>query len=156
MAQQFRDRQGKSCIKPKDREVHKRLSVYGLVRDGKKVLLVKPNWKGGLISLPGGAVKPGESLGEGLKREFFEETGLNISLVNKTPIKTKKEFFYADDIDRYFHSEPTFFLVEIVGDKEIKIIDTREVSEVFWADLDDLEHQKVNKTHLDVLKGVLK
>ena len=57
-----------------------RLGVKGLiVRDGTFLVLVKPN---GRFDLPGGRVKPDESLTHALNREIMEETGISASIKN--------------------------------------------------------------------------
>ena len=52
------------------------VSVCGVLIQNNKLLLIK-NYKG--YSLPGGCVKNGEKIVDGLVREFKEETGFNIS-----------------------------------------------------------------------------
>ena len=58
------------------------VGVGGLIFEGDSVLLVKRgNPPGrGLWSIPGGAVRTGESLAEALKREMDEEVGLAVSV----------------------------------------------------------------------------
>lgn len=44
-----------------------------------KIILVKkakPEWQRGLLNLPGGELKPNESPRQCIKREWFEETGI--------------------------------------------------------------------------------
>jgi 8-oxo-dGTP diphosphatase len=56
-----------------------RLSAYGLATRAEEILLVKispRNPSAGKWTLPGGGVNWGETLEEGLHREFMEETGL--------------------------------------------------------------------------------
>jgi 8-oxo-dGTP diphosphatase len=60
-----------------------RLRVCGLCIQDDKVLLVKHKSlgeKGYLWAPPGGGVNYGESVEEALKREFLEETGLEINI----------------------------------------------------------------------------
>ena len=54
------------------------VSVCGILEEKNKILLIKNDYK---TSLPGGLVRQGEELETALKREFFEETGLNIDVV---------------------------------------------------------------------------
>ncbi|MGE5425554.1 MAG: NUDIX domain-containing protein [Bacillota bacterium] len=57
------------------------VGVYGiLIKDG-KILLIKKSrgaYKG-MYDLPGGGIEFGERIEETLKREFLEETGINLS-----------------------------------------------------------------------------
>jgi len=57
--------------------------VKALMLDsGGKMLFLKERTPSGKVyySIPGGRLEPGESEGEGLKREVFEETGLRVSV----------------------------------------------------------------------------
>lgn len=53
------------------------LSVAAIIKKGKKILFIKLSYLDG-YGLPGGLIKSGESVEEGLKREVLEETGLKI------------------------------------------------------------------------------
>ena len=58
-----------------------------MVKCGNKLLLCKRNNLGsfpGMWSIPGGKLEDGETTQEGAKREFFEETALNINDVELT------------------------------------------------------------------------
>ncbi len=56
------------------------LGIYGIgVRDGKVLMIQKGRGPyTGLWDLPGGKIEPGEAFEEALRREFDEETGLNV------------------------------------------------------------------------------
>ena len=60
---------------------HKHLGCYGLLIEGNKVLLIKKKTGpyDGLLDLPGGSLEFGETPEIALKREFMEETGLDIT-----------------------------------------------------------------------------
>lgn len=59
---------------------HKHLGVYGLlIKDGKILLIKKCTGPyDGKLDLPGGTMKFGERPFETLRREFLEETGIEI------------------------------------------------------------------------------
>lgn len=53
--------------------------------DKTKVILiekVKPSWQKGLLNGVGGKIEEGETAGEAITREFEEETGVNIPILN--------------------------------------------------------------------------
>jgi 8-oxo-dGTP pyrophosphatase MutT (NUDIX family) len=56
-----------------------RPAIYGILRQGSEVLLVRaPQTSDGIIGFPGGGIELGEAPLDALQREFFEETGLEI------------------------------------------------------------------------------
>lgn len=67
---------GKTKQVPKDRLTF-RPSVYGIVVNDGKVLLLDTVHTG-TYSLPGGGIEIGETLEIALKREVWEETGIEI------------------------------------------------------------------------------
>ncbi|QOV10215.1 NUDIX hydrolase [Viridibacillus arvi] len=62
---------------------HRAFGVYGIYVDDEKLLVINKN--GGpyinRFDLPGGSLEEGETLSEAMKREFLEETGLEIEIV---------------------------------------------------------------------------
>lgn len=65
-----------------------RPSVYGVLIEDGKVLLSK-QYDG--YEFPGGGAELGETMKEALEREFFEETGLKVKMLE--PIYSKTSFF---------------------------------------------------------------
>lgn len=59
---------------------HRHLGIYGILIENEKILLIrkKTGPYDGLLDLPGGSLEFGETPGSALKREFLEETGLDI------------------------------------------------------------------------------
>jgi ADP-ribose pyrophosphatase len=57
-----------------------RTAVGAVVFKDKKILLVQRRNapQKGLWAVPGGSIKPGETLGEATEREIYEETGLSV------------------------------------------------------------------------------
>lgn len=61
---------------------HRAFGVYGIYVEDGKLLVINKN-AGPYINrfdLPGGSLEEGETLSEAMKREFLEETGLEIEI----------------------------------------------------------------------------
>lgn len=105
-----------------------RPAAYGVAVHQGKVLLGRSAFTGRL-DIPGGAVEPWESLEDGLRREFREETG-----VEPEPLELFhfSESFFAF-FDRPFHSLRFYFLVRVSPDVPLRP-QRSEVSELGWVD----------------------
>ncbi|MGD6795363.1 NUDIX hydrolase [Metabacillus indicus] len=100
----------------KDKKVHRAFGVYGIYTHGKDLLVINKN-RGPYINrfdLPGGSLEPGESLTAALKREFLEETGIEVKVIRNVGIA---DFMlpWAWDNYEYVHHIAAFYLVEKVG-----------------------------------------
>ena len=84
---------------PRDRFIL-RPSVYALIRDHDRVLLVTNTTSQGYY-LPGGGLESGESLEEALHREILEEAGITITITRL--ITAAEDFFYYDPTDTAYH-----------------------------------------------------
>lgn len=122
-----------------------RPSVYGILIEDGKVLLSK-QWDG--YDFPGGKIDIFETLEETLEREFFEETGLKIKMIQ--PVHCGSSFFkpnYADKYkNQYWNCTLMYFLVrriigkisiENCGDEENNYMDLPE-----WIEIDKLKDLK--------------
>jgi len=59
-----------------------RPSIYGLLIQPERILLVRaPPALYGVVGFPGGGIEPGEAPLDALRREFVEETGIEIEPV---------------------------------------------------------------------------
>lgn len=122
-----------------------RPSVYGvLIEDGK--ILLSRQWDG--YDFPGGGIEIDETIEEGLKREFVEETGIQIELI--MPIHCETDFFNPDYTDKYkgqyWNCIMMYYLVKKVGGELTKdnLCDTeQEYADMpEWMDLDDIYNNK--------------
>lgn len=83
-----------------------RVRVCGVLAEGNSIVLIKHlgvGANGYLWSPPGGEVNYGESVKEALKREFLEETGLQITVGDF--------LFFNEFINKPYHSLELFFKV---------------------------------------------
>ena len=110
------------------------LGVGGVVIHEQKVLLVKLTYgpaKGKWL-IPGGLVDCGETLQDAVKREIFEETGVQVQprgiIGVRSMVRTKDHL-----TDLY-----SILICEVVDSPEILVKDELEVSEVRWMPLDEL------------------
>ncbi|MEX3014407.1 NUDIX domain-containing protein [Gymnodinialimonas hymeniacidonis] len=93
-----------------------RLAVRGLLLIENRLMLVNA-WPGGtsdLLCAPGGGAEPHASLEDNLKREFHEETGLEISVGAPCLIN---EFH---DPGRDFHQVDVYFRVSLLAGEPLQ------------------------------------
>lgn len=86
------------------------IHVYGVAIDHDKAL-ISPQFDG--YDWPGGTFKLGEDTFQTLKREFKEETGLDIEVVKLLDVETSLFHHYKRGTDH--HSILVFYLVKVVG-----------------------------------------
>lgn len=100
-------------------------SVTGVVIKDGSVLLARHTYGGGkdMLIIPGGYVNFGESPQEALKREFMEETGIEVEAADIIGIRFNMHDWYIAFRADYISGEPT--------------TDHDENSEVLWLDIDD-------------------
>ncbi len=137
-----------------------RPSVYGVLIEGNKILLSK-QWDG--YDFPGGGMKIEENIKDALKREFWEETGLEVEVGDV--ILTDSSFFKYPYADKYCNSILVYYLVRRVGGKlSIDNCDDNEQKYLGmpeWIDLDDIEKIKFYNSIdsmklIDKVKRILK
>jgi nucleoside triphosphatase len=116
-----------------------RPSVYGLVKNEGKILLIRTSATG-VYEFPGGGIELGERMEEALRRELIEEAGIEVS-VGKF-LLFKENFFYHDRTQEAYHS--LLFVYECsplqkdLPEAHIDV-DGRETEEPVWADISTLE-----------------
>ncbi|MBI5224180.1 NUDIX hydrolase [Candidatus Micrarchaeota archaeon] len=150
----FFDRKGNRVSKPEGRRVAKRRSAYGVAIAGENALMIKAAWNA-VWEFPGGAVEENETLHEALKREFIEETGYELVTISTQPFFRLKRGFYAEDIDRYFDSQMSFFLVDVSEGDQPHKANRNEISEVSWVPISSLNKTSCHPISLGVVKELM-
>jgi 8-oxo-dGTP diphosphatase len=105
--------------------------------DTNKILMVK-NYRNGYIdmTLPGGAVDPGETLAEAAVREVKEETGYDVTVSDIVAVTEAK--FETGNHAMFF----TFLGKITGGSMEITLPD--EIADVLWVDIDEVDAHITN------------
>jgi 8-oxo-dGTP pyrophosphatase MutT (NUDIX family) len=131
-----------------------RPSVYGVIRDGERVLLVRTR-NTNKYALPGGGVELGETLEDALRREVREETGIEIDAMQFQAFR--QQFFYYDPTDEAFHSFLFFYrctpaTLQVCEDGQVE---DGEVEKPRWVRVGDLREQDFHSFG-DVTLGILR
>jgi len=129
------------------RKWHKHYGVYGVAYENSKILLIN-KVKGPYINrfdLPGGGLNEDESIIQHLKREFIEETGYDIDVLESLGIqdfKVKEAYLEHE----FIHHIAIFYSVKLkdkIADisREINVYGNNEINDsdgICWKSLNEL------------------
>ncbi len=124
-----------------------RTRVNGILIEEEKILMVKHRMGGGreFWSTPGGGMIYGTNAKDNLKREFMEETGLEIEVL---------EFLFVNEfLAPPLHALEYFFSVErksgsVVLGKDPELEDDRQIlEEIRWLSVKELGSLEKNSLH---------
>lgn len=123
-------------------DVKPSIHVYGVAIDGNKAL-ISPQFDD--YDWPGGTFKIGEDTIRTLKREFKEETGLDVEPLKLLDIETSLFHHYKRGTDH--HSALVFYLVKIVGgeitDTGFDVDEKEYASLAKWLPISELRKMKL-------------
>jgi len=129
-------------------EIEHRKAVYAIIVNNGKILMIKIA-DSDKHFFPGGGIEEGESMEDALKREMFEETGLEIEIDEF--MQTQDVYFYHDISKQGFHNFSHFYFCRLKNEKppEGLEVDYHEGLPV-WLALDNIspEHLCV---HADII-----
>lgn len=135
------------------------VGVYGILIHENKILLIKKSrgaYKG-VYDLPGGSIEFGEKVEEALKREFIEETGINLE--SQTFVGHGEYFCeYLNDSNepRELHHLGLYYKVAAVFDK-IKVgPDGQDSLGAEFIEIEKLGQVKIAQIALPIIEKVLK
>jgi len=109
--------------------------IYGVLRDGDKVLLTRSRFgPSTFINFPGGGIEVEEAPGDALRREFVEETGLVIRPVRTLFASQEAHLSTHHPI----HIVSVYWLVERVSGDLRLTGNGDDVIELFWTEISKL------------------
>jgi len=138
-----------------------------LIFKGSKVLVVKntenSKYNPGMIHLPGGRMNFGENIDDHIRREVFEETGVDVKPLE--PLSIYSWTVYAGDDERKDIDKINLQIVAV--SRACKYIsgiptlanntDDENLGTVLWIEAQELvTHQKFDKKELETLKTFIK
>jgi len=120
-----------------ERDLVFRPSAYGFLTNKDRLLVMELSVVKRL-SLPGGGVEKGELREEALKREFNEETGLDVEVGGL--ITSVDDFFYYDPGKEAWHGILSFYSCSVLGIQNIEVLKHTNMGEAHeeipvWKDL---------------------
>jgi ADP-ribose pyrophosphatase YjhB (NUDIX family) len=126
-----------------------RARVTGVLIEEKRILLVKHKQKideTRFWSLPGGKVEQGETLEYAIKREMFEETGLNVEILRLLYVCDKPE----EQVSRIHF---LFRLKKIDGALTLpsNLYDENNITDIKFVPFDQLEYLNFSKVFLNLV-----
>lgn len=105
--------------------------IYGVLREDGKVLLTKSTFRGAaFVNFPGGGIEIGEAPMDALRREFAEETGLEIRPVRVLHSSAGAHLSTQSPIQIV----ASYWLVERAGGTLRTGGNGDDVLDLFWAD----------------------
>lgn len=117
-----------------------RPAAYGILHDQESVLLARSRFTG-RWDFPGGGVEPFEWLGDGMVREYFEETGLTIEVGELVHVAEA----YVAMFGHPFHSLRFYYRCRLTGRPDLQP-EPREVTDLRWWPIADLPLSDMHET----------
>lgn len=113
-----------------------------IIEDGKLLVMTYADEHGGWCVTPGGGIAKGETLGEGLRREVFEELGFNVApgdIVYVRELLGRSAKVMHGGISEDTHQLEVFFRCKREGDVQIGKALDNFCTGYDWVAVDELE-----------------
>jgi len=127
------------------------VAIGGIIIEDNKILLVKRNKepnKGGW-AIPGGSVKPGETLQRAVEREILEETGLVVSA--KDPIHVFDYIERGRQGRLRFHYVIVDFRADVVAGT---LHPSDDAADAGWFTPNEIKKLRITKTTKEFLRKI--
>ncbi|MCX8192287.1 MAG: NUDIX hydrolase [Nitrososphaeria archaeon] len=124
-------------------------AVGTLIIHGSKLLLVKRAFEpsAGKWSIPGGVVELGEKVEEAVKREVWEEVGMEVEDLQLLGVYDS--IIRDEDGDIKYH----YVIIEYLArPRSLSITPSIEVLEYMWVDLEDLDNLDITQSLRELSK----
>jgi len=154
----YRDRFQKIHERPEGEPLHWRMSAYGVVRNEKgEILMVLPAW-GESYDLPGGGVAIHERIHEGLRREFYEETGFRVE-IEDMPFYVGESDFFMDHSNEFMHVVILTYRARLIDPtkRDADVVNTAdgfEIRDMKWMHPRELTEANVRAIHWPVIRSL--
>jgi len=132
-----------------------RIGVYGLLILENKILMIKKSrgpYKG-KYDLPGGKIEERESLETALKREFIEETGLEIEI---------KDFIANSEVDEHYKNDSgedreiyligSYYFVNIKSGEIKETPDGQDSLGAIFVDLNEIKKENTSRLSFEIIE----
>lgn len=127
-----------------------RPSAYGILQIDNQ-LLVQRHPLLNKFGFPGGGIEIGESISEGLEREFEEETGLKVKAGKLLGIT--EDYFTFKGVD--IHGILMFYEVQKVGGKIFPNGNGQDTGEVKFMDIDEFSKDNSSRSQWKFIKNYI-
>jgi len=124
-----------------------RIAIYGVLVENGKVLLTDTRVPSGIITnFPGGGLELGESPIEALRREFREETGVDVRigelLFCSQQFQQNPEYPHEQLMHIYYRAYRDQGAIELTGNGD-------DVAGASWVALDELSNKRILEVDLE-------
>ncbi|MBV8060832.1 MAG: NUDIX hydrolase [Alphaproteobacteria bacterium] len=145
----FFTRHGHQIIPAADALIKPRRGVFVLARAGDAVVLALQSFANGFWEMPGGGVEAGENPDDAMRREWAEETGIDIAPLKPTgQTYTHTRGYYAEDVNEFWVYDQTFHLCDYDARVDAnKSWINPEGDETAWFPVTALAGIKINRAH---------
>lgn len=143
----FYTSRGKPVTKPDGVPVHKRVSIYAIIRDRQGRVLFVRSGQDSPWELPGGKIEGSETYEEALKRECLEETGLKIHSCAPFEGKPHGQGYLAGSDGKFYNSFHHFYTAHIANDQALP----KPEMEIKWIHPTDLGDKQCKPIFIPLL-----